>query len=103
MKKVLIGIGIAAMIAVRVVGLFVANASAQGPKQNPYAFMSAMHNPQAVLDLFKINADDLVAQRKAGKSRLDIAAAKGVSEKQLTDALVQPVAGMYAWMAQNYQ
>ncbi|MDE3091207.1 MAG: hypothetical protein KGJ80_17705 [Chloroflexota bacterium] len=61
-----------------------------------------MHNNQALLDLLKINQSDLLAQRQAGKSLLDIATAKGVSEKQLLDALVQPIAGMHTWMAQNY-
>ncbi len=104
MKKLLVGTGIAFVLVLAVVasGAFISAAYAQGPAQPPYALMGAMHNPQVVLDLLKINANDLVAQRKAGKSLLDIATAKGVSEKQLTDALVGPIAGMHGWMAQNY-
>ncbi len=103
-KKLIVGTTIAVVFAVAllVVGVFVASAYAQGPTQNPNAFYGAMHNNQALLALLKISQSDLVAQRQAGKSLLDIATAKGVSEQQLLDVLVQPIAGMHGWMAQNY-
>jgi len=103
-KKLIVGTAIAAVFAVALIasGVLVTSAYAQGPTTSPNAFYGAMHDNQALLDLLKISQSDLLAQRQAGKSLLDIATAKGVSEKQLLDALVQPIAGMHTWMAQNY-
>ncbi len=102
--KVLAGIGFVAVVALALIvgGWFVNNAYAQAPAPTPNAFYGACHNNQAVVDLLKISASDLQAQRQAGKSLLDIATAKGVSEQQLTDALLQPITTMHGWMAQNY-
>ncbi len=96
-KKLIVGTAIAAVFAAALIasGVSVTSVSAQGPTQNPNAFFGAMHNNQALLSLLKISHSDLVAQRQAGKSLLDIATAKGVSEKQLLDVLVQPIAGMH--------
>ena len=102
--KILIALGIAAVLALALVsgGWFVNSAYAQGPTQNPQFGYGACHNNQAVLDLLKISASDLQAQRQAGTSLLDIAKAQGVSEKDLVDALIQPIAAMHGWLAQNY-
>ena len=114
--KVLAGIGIATVVALALIvgGWFVNNAYAQAPTPNPnlnvpygapalapLRAVQACHNNQAVLDLLKASANDLLAQRQAGKSLLDIAAAKGVSEQQLTDALLQPITTMQGWMGQS--
>ena len=103
-KKLIVGTAIAVVFAVALItsGVLVTSAYAQGPTQNPNAFYGAMHNNQALLDLLKISQSELLAQRQAGKSLLDIATAKGVSEQQLLDVLVQPIAGMHGWMSQNY-
>ena len=103
-KKLIVGMAIAGVIAVALIasGIFVTSTYAQGPTTSPNASCGAMHNNQALLDLLKTNQSDLLAQRQAGKSLLDIATAKGVSEQQLLDVLIQPIAGMHAWMAQNY-
>lgn len=101
--KILIALGIAAVLALALVsgGWFVNSAYAQGPTQNSQFGYGACHNNQAVLDLLKISASDLQAQRQAGTSLLDIATEKGVSEKDLVDALLQPIAGMHGGIAQN--
>ncbi len=99
--KVLAGIGIAAVVALALIvgGWFVNNVYAQAPSRTPNTFNDACHNNQAVLDLLKTNTQDLLKERQAGKSLLDIATAKGVSEQQLTDALLQPITTMHGWMA----
>ena len=101
MKKVLIGTGIALALVVLVAGgFFINSAFAQGPTGFPgYA---AMHNNAAVLQLLGLTQQDLLAQREAGKSLLDIAKAKGVDEAKLTDALLQPISAMHGWMGQTY-
>ncbi len=100
--KLFTGIGIAALLIVALVigGWFLNTAFAQGPWQG--GNWSVMHNNQAVLDLLKTNEGDLLKERQAGKSWLDIATAKGVSEQALTDVLVQPMAQMQNWITQNY-
>ncbi len=104
--KILAVIGILALLAVALVagGWFVNYAYAQGPTpgSNSNLPFGGCHNNQAVLDLLKTNAQDLLKERQGGKSLLDIAAAKGVSEKDLTDALLDPMDDMHAWMQQNY-
>ena len=115
-KKLFVGIGIAAVLILVLVagGWFVANAYAQAPTPNPNSNVAygapalaplravqACHNNQAVLDLLKTNAQDLLKERQAGKSLLDIATTKGVSEQQLIDALLQPITAMHGWMAQS--
>jgi len=101
-KRILMGVGIALVltVALGVSGLFVSSAWAQGP--NGFPGYGAMHNNTAVFDLLKLNAQDLLKERQAGKSLLDIAKAKGVDEAKLTDALLQPISAMHAWMGQNY-
>ncbi len=103
-KKILTGVGIAAVLTLALVagGWFVNSAYAQGPTQNSQFGYGACHNNQAVLDLLKISATDVQAQREAGTSLLDSATAKSVSEEDLVDALVQPMTQMQSWMAQNY-
>jgi plastocyanin len=60
------------------------------------------HNNQAVLDLLQSSESDLLKERQAGKSWLELATAHGVSEKELLDALLQPMPAMHAGRAQNY-
>lgn len=109
MKKLLIGAGIAGLLAltllVSVIGLgVVSTAFAQGPtpNQNGFPGYAACHNSTAVLQLLGLNPQELLAQRQAGKSLLDIAQAKGVDEAKLTDALLLPVAAMHTWVGQTY-
>ncbi len=109
MKKLLIGAGIAGALAlalvVSVIGFgVVSTAFAQGPTPNQSGFpgYAACHNNTAVLQLLGLNQQQLLAQRQAGKSLLDIAQAKGVDEARLTDALLQPVSAMHTWMGQTY-
>ncbi|MGE5140078.1 MAG: hypothetical protein ACM3JD_11495 [Rudaea sp.] len=102
--KILLAGGIALLLALAVAGgLFVYTAYAQGGTTPPANGFGGCHNNQAVLDLLKTSAADLQAQRQAGKSLLDIATSKGVSEQALTDALMQPVDAMHSWMEQNVQ
>ncbi len=103
-KKLFVGIGIAVVLVLALVagGWFVTNAYAQAPTPNSNVPNGGCHNNQAVFDLLKTNAQDLLKERQAGKSLLDIAKAKDVSEQQLTDALLQSVTTMHAWMGQNY-
>ncbi len=104
--KIFAVIGISAVLVLTLVvgGWFVTNVYAQGPTPNPNSNVpnGGCHNNQAVFDLLKNNAQDLLKERQAGKSLLDIATAKGVSEQQLTDALLQSVTTMHNWMGQNY-
>ncbi len=100
--KFLVGIGTIAILVLTLAigGWFLNTAFAQGPWQG--GNWSAMHNNQAVLDLLKTNESDLLQERQAGKSWLDIATAQGVSEQALSDALLQPMTQMSSWMTQNY-
>ncbi len=100
--KFLVGIGTIAILVLTLAigGWFLNSAFAQGPWQG--GNWSAIHNNQAVLHLLKTNERDLLKERQAGKSWLDIATAKDVSEQALTDALVQPMTQMQSWMTQNY-
>lgn len=103
--KIALAAGIAALLlAVVVGGWFAYTAYAQGgtPWTNDGIGFGSCHNNQAVLDLLKMSATDLKAQRQSGKSLLDIAVGKGVTEQQLTDALAQPMTAMHAWMGQTY-
>ncbi len=103
--KIALAFGIAALLALAIAGggWFVYTAYAQGGTTPPAATFGGCHNNQAVLDLLKTSAADLQAQRQAGKSLLDIAGAKGVTEQALTDALMQPVDTMHSWMEKNVQ
>ncbi len=100
--KIFTSVGIAALLIVALVigGWFLNTAFAQGPWQG--GFMGMGHNNQAVLDLLKTNESDLLKERQAGNSWLDIATAQGVSEQALTDALLQPLTQMQTWMTQQY-
>lgn len=95
-----IGATIVLVLALVITGWSLNTAFAQGPWQG--GNWGTMHNNQALFDLLKTNESDLLQQRQQGKSWLDIATAKGVSEQALTDALFQPVTQMHAWMGQNY-
>jgi hypothetical protein len=101
-KKILIGVGILAAIALTLIagGWFISSAFAQGPGQ--YGWHTSMHNSQALLDLLNTTESDLLKERQAGKSLLAIATAKGVSEEKLIGTLINPIAQMHAWMGQNY-
>lgn len=105
-KKLLIGTGIALAltVALGVSGLFISSAFAQGPAPtlNGFPGYGACHNNTAVFDLLKLSPQDLLKERQAGKSLLDIAKSKGVDEAKLTAALLQPISAMHTWMAQNY-
>lgn len=100
--KILTAVGIVAILAVALAvgGWFVNTAIAQGPWQG--GSWIGMHNNQAVLDLLKTSENELLTARQAGKSWLEIGAAKGVSEQPLTDALLKPVTNMHTWMSQTY-
>ncbi len=100
--KFLVGIGITVflMLGLAVGGWFWTTAFAQGPGQG--GNWNAMHDNQAVTQLLKSDTSALLAERQAGKSWLDIAAAKDVSEQALLDALMEPVTQRHAWMTQNY-
>ena len=108
MKKLLIGTGIAGLLAITLVVALagfgvVSTAFAQGPwsNQNGAPGFAACHDNSAVLQVLGLTQQDLLSQRQAGKSLLDIAKAKNVDEAKLTDALMQPVSAMHNWMAQN--
>src|SRR5512146_2544747 len=82
MSKLLIGVGIgvglALALVVGVVGFwFSSTAFAQGPTPGTNGFpgYAACHNDTAVLQLLGTSEQDLLAQRQAGKSLLDIAKA----------------------------
>lgn len=112
MKKLLIGAGIAGVLGfVLLAGVIAAlafgavpAAFAQGPTPNPGGVPgdAGCVNGTATLDLLKMNGQDLLKERQAGKSLLDIAKAKGVDEPALTNSLMQPVATMHAWMGQQF-
>ena len=95
-----LGITAALVLALAAGGWFINTAFAQGPWQG--GNWGAMHNNQAVFDLLKTTQTDLLKERQAGTSLLDIATAKGVSEQALLDALLQPMTQMQAWMAQMH-
>ncbi len=95
-----IGIALVLVAALAIGGWFLNTAFAQGPSQG--GNWSVMHNNQAVLDLLKSSESDLLQERQAGKSWLDIATTKGVSEQAFTDALLQPMTPMSSWMTQNH-
>lgn len=101
--KIILAAGIATLLVIGLAlgGWFVYGAHAQSATPWANGF-GGCHNNQAVFDLLKITPSDLQNQRQAGKSLLDIATAKAVNEQQLTDALLQPMAPMHAWMGQNY-
>ncbi len=103
--KIILAAGIATLLVLALVagGWFAYTAYAQSTNRTPNGLNGGCLNNQAVLDLLKISESDLKSQRQAGKSLLDIAAAKGVSEQQLTGALLQSITGMHVWMAKNYQ
>lgn len=102
-KKIFAVVGITAAIVFALIagGWFVNNAYAQETTQSSQVAPGACHNNQVLLDLLKISASDLQAQRQAGKSLLDIATAQGVSEDKLIGTLISPIAQMHAQMAQN--
>src|SRR6185503_7499833 len=95
-----IGMTLGLVLALIAGGWVVNTALAQGPWQG--GFMGMGHNNQAVIDLLKTNQSDLLKERQAGKSWLEIATAKGVSEQALTDVLLQPMGQMQIWMTQTY-
>jgi len=101
--KIVIAAALAVVLAAALVagGWFAYTAYAQTPQPNQNGFNGGCHNAQPVLELLKTSASDLQAQRQAGKSLLEIATAKGVSEQALTDALLQPIASMHAWMVKS--
>ncbi len=103
--KIALALGIATILALALAvgGWFVYSAYAQTPTPQTTNGFVGCHNAQAVLDLLKTDAATLKAQREAGKSLLEIATAKGVSEQALTDALMQPIDQMHSWMGQNVQ
>src|SRR5581483_6013432 len=96
----LVGIAALLVVALAIGGWFITTAFAQGPWQG--GFMGIGYNNQVVLTLLKTNESDLLKERQASTSWLDIATAKGVSEQALTDALLQPMMQMQTWMTQNY-
>ncbi len=83
-------------------GWFVYTASAQSWRGYANGYSGGCRNTQAVLDLLKLDAAELKVERQSGRSLLDIATAKGVSEEALTEALLDPMDDMHDWMAQNY-
>ena len=96
----LIGAGIVgtaiAAFAVGVAGFgFVSSAFAQSAQSAPSSAQGSCHDNQSVFQLLGLNQQELLAQRQAGKSLLDIAKAKGVDEAKLTNPLVQPMTAMH--------
>jgi hypothetical protein len=108
MKKLLIGIGVAGGLALAlvlgVVGFwFSSTVFAQGPTPNQSgAGYAACHDDSAVLNLLGMTRQELLSQRQAGKSLLDIAKSKNVDQVKLIDALMQPVSTMHAWMSGRF-
>ncbi|MGB8646758.1 MAG: hypothetical protein WCF84_16070, partial [Anaerolineae bacterium] len=102
--KLILALGIAVVLALvlGVGGWFAYTAYAQTPTPQTTNGWGNCHDNQAVFDLLKTNAADLQAQRQAGKSLLNIAAAKGVGEQALTDALMQNVDAMHTQMEKIY-
>ena len=100
------GFLVALTVAFLAGGIFVNSVFAQGPWQGGFGGMhGAMqnaHNNQALFDLLKSDAATLQKERQAGKSWLDIAIAKGVTEQQLLDALTQSMNEMHAQMQQQF-
>ncbi len=98
--KVLIGAGTAGALvmalALGVAGFwFVSSAFAQAGSPSPSNSQGSCHDNQTVFQLLGLSQQELLAQRQAGKSLLDIAKAKGVDEAKLTNALTQPLTGMH--------
>lgn len=104
--KLLIGVAVAGVLALAlVVGAagfwFVSGAFAQGATSAPDGAQDSCHDNQSVFQLLKLGEQQLLAQRQAGKSLLDIAQAQGVDEARLTNALVQPINGMHSGAQAN--
>jgi hypothetical protein len=98
--KWLIGAGIAGVLAltlvVSVVGFWLASSAfAQGSPSAPSSVHGSCHDNQSVFQLLGLSEPELLAQRQAGKSLLEIATAQGVDEDKLTNALIQPMNGMH--------
>ena len=98
--KVLIGAGVASVLvlalAVGVAGFwFVSSAFAQAGSPSAGPVQGSCHDNQSVFQLLGVSQPELLAQRQAGKSLLEIAAANGVDEAKLTNALTQPLTGMH--------
>ncbi len=98
-RMILAVTGLLALLLV-IGGVTAAAASAQGPSQGNTP--PAVLNNQAVLDLLKSTEAELLAERQANKSWLDIAAAQGVTQAALLDALLAPIQERHAWMAEYY-
>lgn len=94
--KIIVGVAVLLTLALAAGGWFYTSAWAQGPWQGGVA-----HDNQAVLDVLKSTQNELLQQRQAGKSWLDIATAKGVSQDALVGALMQEVNEHHAWMGQQ--
>lgn len=98
--KVLIGAGAAGAlviaVALGVAGFwFVSRAFAQAGSSSPGVSQESCHDNQGVFQLLGLSQQELLAQRQAGKSLLDIANSKGVDEAKLTNSLTQPLTGMH--------
>ena len=94
MRRTLIGVSVAVIVVL--VGLFVAGAVfAQGPMASPdgaapwgRGWGAGWTTSKAVTDLLGMTPGQLLDARLAGKTLLDIAKEKSVTEQQLTDALL---------------
>ncbi len=99
--KWLIGGGIAGVVALTllvggVAGFWIASSVvAQASTLAPSRVQGSCHNNQTVFQLLGLSEPELLAQRQAGKSLLEIAKAKGLGEDRLTSALLQPMNGMH--------
>jgi hypothetical protein len=99
--KWLIGVGMAGVVALFLVmggavGFWIASSGvAQASTIAPGTAQGSCHDNQSVFQLLGTSREELLAQRQAGKSLLDIAQAKGVGEDKLTNALLQPMNGMH--------
>jgi hypothetical protein len=99
--KWLIGAGIAGVLAltlvVGAVGFWLASSAvAQASTLAQSKGQGSCHDNQSVFPLLGLSEPELLAQRQAGKSLLEIAKAKGVAEDKLTNALLQPMNGMHS-------
>ncbi len=106
--KLLFGAGIAGLltlaVAVGVAGFwFASTAFAQTGTTPPNGAQGSCHDNQSVFQLLGLSQAELLAQRQAGKSLLDIAQAKGVDEAKLTSALLQPMSAMHGGVTNGEQ
>src|SRR5574339_27761 len=98
-SRIILGGIVMLALALLVGGMGVTTAYAQGPSQGGDP-PGTLYSNQAVLDLLNTTQDDLYDLRQAGKSWLDIATSKGVTEAALIAAVLEPMNARHAWLAE---